>query len=98
MNVWQGTFPTANTLADGFLGTCPVDAFPVNGYGLWNATGNVWEWCQDWYDPTFHTRDRRTNPLGPRRGTNRVTKGGSYLCHHSYCRRYRACGTQLADP
>ncbi len=71
MNVWQGTFPSENTLEDGFLGTCPVDAFPANGYGLHNTSGNVWEWCEDLF------------------GEARATRGGSYLCHHSYCNRYR---------
>src|SRR5256885_1059964 len=47
MNVWQGEFPARNTGADGFLATCPVDAFPPNAYGLHNTTGNVWEWCAD---------------------------------------------------
>ncbi len=98
MNVWQGTFPTHNTLADGYAGTCPVGAFPPNGYGLRNATGNVWEWCEDWYDPTFHTRERRTNPAGPRIGVNRVTRGGSYLCHRSYCRRYRVAARNSMTP
>jgi formylglycine-generating enzyme required for sulfatase activity len=98
MNVWQGQFPTRNALEDGYLGTCPVDAFPPNGYGLFNLTGNVWEWCHDWYDPTFHQREKRTNPKGPLRGTNRVTRGGSYLCHHSYCRRYRVAARNSMTP
>ena len=73
MNVWQGTFPSENTLGDGYLGTCPVDAFPANGYGLHNTSGNVWEWCADSFDGDEAM----------------VTRGGSYLCHHSYCNRYR---------
>lgn len=73
MNVWQGTFPAQNTLEDGYLGTCPVDAFPVNGYGLHNTSGNVWEWCEDRWAGS----------------EARVTRGGSYLCHDSYCNRYR---------
>jgi formylglycine-generating enzyme len=73
MNVWQGTFPSENTLGDGYLGTCPVDAFPANGYGLHNTSGNVWEWCADSFDG----------------GQAMATRGGSYLCHHSYCNRYR---------
>ena len=98
MNVWQGDFPRENTLEDAYYGTCPVDAFPPNGYGLHNTTGNVWEWCSDWFSPDFHTRDRRTNPHGPRRGTHRSIRGGSYLCHHSYCRRYRVAARSSLEP
>ena len=79
MNVWQGAFPSANTLADGWLGTCPVDAFPPNGFGLHNVCGNVWEWCADQWP----------GPDG-----SRVSRGGSYLCHESYCRRYRVAARQ----
>jgi formylglycine-generating enzyme required for sulfatase activity len=89
MNVWQGGFPGANTVADGFYGTCPVDAFPANEFGLHNTTGNVWEWAADWFHPSFRERDSSSDPKGPPRGTNKVQKGGSYLCHDSYCRRYR---------
>ena len=85
MNVWQGTFPTHDSGADGWTGTCPVDAFAANGYGVHNMTGNVWEWCAGpWtaHDP-------------PRAG---VSRGGSYLCHDSYCRRYRVSGRQALAP
>jgi formylglycine-generating enzyme len=98
MNVWQGAFPTENSRDDGFYGTCPVDAFPANGHGLHNTTGNVWEWCADWYSADFHTRDTRTNPQGPPRGTHRSARGGSYLCHHSYCRRYRVAARTAMEP
>ncbi|WP_344135549.1 formylglycine-generating enzyme family protein [Saccharopolyspora halophila] len=98
MNVWQGAFPQRNDCADGWLGTCSVTEFPPNGFGLHNTTGNVWEWCADWFHPTFHTRDRRTNPRGPRRGTHRTARGGSYLCHESYCRRYRVSARQGLTP
>ena len=98
MNVWQGDFPRENSCDDGFYGTCPVDAFPANGHGLHNTTGNVWEWCADWYSPDFHTRDTRTNPQGPPRGTHRAARGGSYLCHHSYCRRYRVAARNAMEP
>jgi sulfatase modifying factor 1 len=77
MNVWQGEFPDRNTRADGYLGTAPVDAFAANGFGLHNTSGNVWEWCDDDF------RDRRGVLLG------KAIRGGSYLCHHSYCNRYR---------
>ena len=98
MNVWQGDFPARNTAADGFKGTAPVTAFPSNGYGLYNMTGNVWEWTGDWFDATFRQDDRSRDPVGPASGTSRVQKGGSYLCHHSYCRRYRVAARQGSTP
>ena len=88
-NIWQGKFPTKNTLLDGYEGTCPVRAFPPNDFGLFNIVGNVWEWCSDWFSPTFHVTGPRVNPQGPSSGTHKVVKGGSYMCHKSYCNRYR---------
>jgi sulfatase modifying factor 1 len=84
MNVWQGTFPSHNSGADGWVGTCPVDAFPPNGYGLHNTTGNVWEWCADRF--------------GPGRPGQRVMRGGSHLCHDSYCWRYRCAARSGNTP
>jgi formylglycine-generating enzyme required for sulfatase activity len=90
MNVWQGSFPDENTLADGYLGTCPVEEFPANGFGLRNTSGNVWEWCGDWFDSTAHrTANEPKDPQGPTAGESKVIRGGSYLCHESYCNRYR---------
>jgi formylglycine-generating enzyme required for sulfatase activity len=98
MNVWQGTFPSENTLADGYLGTAPARAFAPNGFGLYQTTGNVWEWVSDWFHVSFRARDRQHDPHGPPTGTNKIQKGGSYLCHHSYCRRYRAAARQGSTP
>jgi sulfatase modifying factor 1 len=64
MNVWQGTFPSTNTEADGYYGTASVDSFPPNGYGLHNVTGNVWEWVADWFDFGNTGRDRQRKGVG----------------------------------
>jgi len=97
-NVWQGKFPELDTGEDGWRGTCPVTAFPPNGYGLLVITGNAWEWCSDWFHPNWHVHATRTNPVGPPSGTQRVMKGGSYLCHKSYCNRYRVAARTSNTP
>ncbi|MEV0589115.1 formylglycine-generating enzyme family protein [Nonomuraea sp. NPDC050310] len=87
--IWQGRFPIWNTGEDGFLSTAPVHAFPPSGYGLHNMAGNVWEWCSDWWTAEHDITFVPTDPAGPASGDARVTRGGSYLCHRSYCNRYR---------
>ena len=98
MNVFQGTFPGANTCSDGYPGTAPVQAYEPNGYGVHQMTGNVWEWCADWFDPSYYRRSARVGPTGPATGTRRVMRGGSYLCHASYCRRYRVSARSSNTP
>ncbi|WP_081866237.1 formylglycine-generating enzyme family protein [Blastococcus sp. URHD0036] len=83
MNVFQGEFPARDTGDDGHVGTAPVDAFAPNGFGLYNTTGNVWEWCAD----RFATGR-----------VERVMRGGSYLCHASYCERYRCAARSPNTP
>jgi len=89
MNVWQGSFPDANSSADGFYGPAPVGSFEPNDYGLYNMCGNAWEWCSDWFDAEYYQHSPGLNPTGPTEGEARVMRGGSYLCHESYCHRYR---------
>ncbi len=97
-NIWQGTFPDVDLAEDGYSAPAPVDAFPPNGYGFLTITGNAWEWCHDWFHPTFHLVGTRHNPAGPPRGAARVMKGGSYLCHESYCNRYRVAARTANTP
>ncbi len=91
-NVWQGTFPETNTAEDGYAWTAPARSFRRYEWGFYNLIGNVWEWCSDWFSPAWHQKaspDTRENPTGPASGERRVMKGGSFLCHESYCNRYR---------
>ncbi|WP_199522759.1 formylglycine-generating enzyme family protein [Haloferax sp. Atlit-4N] len=99
-NIWQGTFPEENTGSDGYHRTAPVDAYEPNGYGLYNVAGNVWEWCADWFSPDYHTTAEYTtdNPTGPPRGDERLMRGGSHLCHRSWCNRYRVAARSQNTP
>lgn len=100
-NTWQGVFPTENTKIDGYERSAPVKSYPANGYGLYDMAGNAWEWTQDWYDYNYYTSLARIelneNPKGPKKSRNpnnpyaqeKVIRGGSFLCHDSYCASYR---------
>jgi formylglycine-generating enzyme required for sulfatase activity len=101
-NTWQGEFPTHDKGEDGFMGIAPVGSFPPNAYGLYDMSGNVWQWVSDWYRPdTFEKismKDKAVqNPQGPRDSYDpqepgikkRVQKGGSFLCTDQYCSRFR---------
>jgi len=97
-NIWQGEFPVTDAAEDGYAGPCPVDAFPANGMDLYSAAGNVWEWCEDWFHPGYHVFGTAVNPVGPPSGSSRVMRGGSFLCHHSYCNRYRVAARTSNTP
>jgi formylglycine-generating enzyme required for sulfatase activity len=97
-NIWQGEFPTSNTEDDGFLTTAPVKSYAPNGLGLWCTAGNVWEWCADWFDAGYYARSPEHDPQGPDEGEQRVMRGGSYLCHNSYCHRYRVAARSSNTP
>ena len=100
-NFWQGTFPSENSGADGYVHTAPVGSFAANGFGLFDLAGNVWEITSDWYDVQYYQTLSQSaytdNPKGPDRCFNpqspyaqhTVIKGGSFLCNDSYCASYR---------
>jgi formylglycine-generating enzyme len=105
-NVWQGDFPKENTAEDGFAGLAPVRSYPANGYDLYDMAGNVWEMCEDYWDPHAYTKDDQSDPHGPAGWINlenglrcdgaisRVIKGGSFLCSDQYCFRFRPASRQ----
>ena len=97
-NWWQGTFPARNTREDGFLSRAPVKSFAPNGYGLYDMTGNVWEWTADWFAPNYYETSPRKNPKGAESGTERSIRGGSFLCADNFCSNYRVAGRSQATP
>jgi formylglycine-generating enzyme len=97
-NIWQGTFPTKNTADDGYRATAPVNAYRPNGFGLYNMAGNVWEWCADWWTVDHSDAAPAIDPTSPDTGPGKVLRGGSYLCHESYCNRYRVAARTSNTP
>jgi formylglycine-generating enzyme len=93
-NFWQGSFPEKNTSADGFTSRSPVGSFPPNGYGLYDITGNVWEWTSDWFSAEYYSRSPIDNPKGPDNGEEKVIRGGSWMCCSNFCSGYRVASRQ----
>jgi formylglycine-generating enzyme required for sulfatase activity len=97
-NNWQGVFPSRNRAVDGYEQTAPVDAFEPNGFGLYNMAGNCWEWCADAFRTRSLSAAGRARDEEARRTFEKVLKGGSYLCHRSYCHRYRIAARMGRPP
>lgn len=89
-NIWQGAFPAHNTMEDGYLGTAPVETYEPNGFGLYQTAGNVWEWCAN---PRYLPFKEQLGAVWQAHQTYSTAaygiRGGSFLCHASYCNRYR---------
>lgn len=97
-NIWQGKFPVKNNASDGYIGTAPVYSYEPNGYGLYNMSGNVWEWCADSFSPNYHRETTGLNPRYTIETGRKSMRGGSYLCHRSYCNRYRVAARSSNTP
>lgn len=109
-NIWHGNFPYKSTKADGYFGTTPVTTFKPNPYGLYDMSGNVWQWCSDYYHIDYYkeeaAKEVSVNPQGAktsldpqeRYATKRVHRGGSFLCHDSYCKGYRITARMKTCP
>jgi sulfatase modifying factor 1 len=109
-NIWQGEFPYKSTKANGYMGTTPVKNFKPNPYGLYDMAGNAWQWCSDLYHVNYYQEEAKkgvsVNPTGPKYSldpeepyaTKHVHRGGSFLCHSSYCKGYRITARMKTCP
>jgi len=105
-NIWQGEWPFKNLVQDGFEKTSPVASFEPNAFGLYDMSGNVWEWCQDWYRGDYYGMSPKRNPVGPKTSYDpieptipkRIQRGGSFMCNANYCTGYRVSARMKGDP
>ncbi len=109
-NIWHGQFPCKSTKPGGYMGTTEVKTFKPNTYGLYDMAGNVWQWCSDLYHASYYKEEAKKeisiNPIGPLKSydpnepfaSKRVHRGGSFLCHKSYCKGYRIAARMKTCP
>lgn len=104
-NIWQGEFPIEDTGEDGHTRTAPVGSFEPNDFGLHDMSGNVWEWCSDYYRPDYYAFSPPYNPGGPENSLDpqepniikRVQRGGSFMCSDQYCIGYRVAARMKGE-
>lgn len=108
-NSWEGMFPFQNDQRDGYFKSAPVKSYASNRYGLFDMAGNVWEWCNDWYDYDYYkslASNTSVNPVGPNKSNDpqepyaakKVLRGGSFLCNDRYCSGYRVARRMKSSP
>lgn len=109
-NIWHGQFPYKSVKPEGYIGTTDVKTFKPSTYGLYDMAGNVWQWCSDFYHASYYReeakKDLSINPAGPLKSydpdepfaSKRVHRGGSFLCHKSYCKGYRITARMKTCP
>lgn len=109
-NIWQGEFPYKSSKSGGYFGTTAAKTYKPNPYGLYDMAGNVWQWCLDLYNVNYYQEEAKSglsiNPQGPKSSfdpdepfaTKHVHRGGSFLCHHSYCKGYRISARMKTCP
>ena len=106
---WEGTWPSYNEQKDGYIRMAPVKSYAPNGYGLFDMSGNVWEWCNDWYNADYYKQlanKTSNNPKGPEQSfdpeepytSKKSLRGGSFLCNDAYCSGYRVARRMKSSP